>query len=126
MSQQDFYKRFVAALRAIDRRGLKRLSKKLLNAHPGDLDLPDGAAFSNAFLTRVEKTVSRAMHDKVASLRAQADAIERAATDFDAKSERRRFNVRQAAKRKSDDEVEALVQRLYDWTFRHNDEQEAA
>lgn len=94
--QNDFYERVVAALRTVDRRGLKRLSKKLLNAHPGDLDLPDGAAFSNEFLTRVEDLVSRAMHDKAAALRAQADAVERAARDFDGKSAMRRFEVKTA------------------------------
>ncbi|QOZ66388.1 MULTISPECIES: hypothetical protein [Bradyrhizobium] len=110
--QNDFYERVVAALHAIDRRGLKRLSKKLLNAHPGDLDLPDGAEFSNTFLTRVENTVSRAMHVKVASLRAQANALERAAFDFDGKSAVRRFEVKTAHLNSMNELVEAFAD---DW-----------
>ncbi|SDG60345.1 hypothetical protein SAMN05216338_1001876 [Bradyrhizobium sp. Rc2d] len=92
---------------------------------PGDLDLVDNAALAEDDLRYIEDLVAQAMHDKAASLRAQADAVERAAREFDDKSEARRFDVRQAARRVYDDEVEDLVMKLHAWTFRHN-EQEAA
>lgn len=122
----EFYGRFVGALRMINRRRWVSCGEKLLEVYPGELDLVDNAALHDEVLCQIEDLVSQALHDKAASLRAQADAVERAARDFDAQSELRRFDVRQAAKRRSDDETEALVQRLYDWTFRHNDTQEAA
>ena len=123
--QNDFYGRLVAALRAIDRRRWRRRGEKLLNVNPGDLDLVDNAELAEDDLRYIEDLVSQAMHDKAAALRAQAHAIERAAREFDNKSEARRFDVRQAARRVYDDEVEDLVMQAHEWTFRHN-EQEAA
>lgn len=126
MSCSEFYGRFVAALRVIDRRRWQRRGEKLLNLHPGDLDLVGCADLSNGFLSRIEDLVSQAMRDKAAALRAQADEIESAARKFDDQSELRRFKVRQATRRVYEDEVEDLVMQLYAWTFRHNDTQEAA
>lgn len=120
-----FYGRLVAGLRMIDRRRWKYRGEKMLNLGPGELTLINDSALPEEDLRLIEYLVSKAMRDKAASLRAQADAIERAATDFDAKSERRRFNVRQAARRVYEDETEALVMELYHWTFRHTDTEAA-
>lgn len=122
----DFYTRFVAGLRVIDRRRWQRRGEKLLDVHPGELMLTDNPALPEDDLRLIEDLVSQAMRDKAASLRAQADEIERAARKFDDQSELRRFNVRQAARRVHEDEVEDLVMQLYAWTFRHNDTKEAA
>lgn len=121
----DFWNNFEAALRVISKRSWRRLGEALLELERGELRLVDNAALSDDVLRVVEDLVSQAMRDRAAELRAQADEIERAKREYETKAEIRRFEVRQAAKIKSDDETEALVQRLYDWTFRHN-EQEAA
>ncbi|MCS3893460.1 hypothetical protein M2171_002593 [Bradyrhizobium japonicum USDA 38] len=92
----EFFGRVVSALRVIDRRRWRRRGEKLLDVDPGELDLVDNATLSDEVLCVIEDLISQALHDKVATLRAAADAAKRAARNFDGKSASRRFDVKTA------------------------------
>ena len=91
-----------------------------LRAHIDRHDIP------HEELVRIEDLIAAAFRVVIEDWRQGLEQIEIDAREFDDKSAARRFEVRQAARRVYDDECLDLVMQAYAWTFRHNDEQEAA
>jgi hypothetical protein len=74
--------------------------------------IADGAALPEGMLCLVEDLVARDMHDRAAALRAEADAVERAAHDFEGQSSMRRFDVKTARIKDYNEFVNAFAREM--------------
>lgn len=118
----DLWQRVVAALELVYGKSWRRKGEELFMLERGELRLVDNSALPDDAVAITEDMVAWAMHDRAAALREEADALERAAIAFESESAGRRFEVRLAARKVYEDEVEALVQEALFLALRPNKE----
>lgn len=89
----DLWHRVVAALELVYGKSWRRKGEALFLLERGELRLADDAALPENAVQTTEEVVAWAMYDRVASLREEADALERAAREFERKSSARRAAI---------------------------------
>ncbi|MBB4377245.1 hypothetical protein [Bradyrhizobium sp. SBR1B] len=89
----DLWKRVATALELVYKKSWRRRGEELFRLERGELRLADNAALPEDAVRTTEDVVAWAMHDRVAALREEADALEQAAIAFESESGARRAAV---------------------------------
>lgn len=108
----DLWRRVVAALELVYGKSWRRKGEALFLLERGELRLADDAALPEDAVRTTEDVVAWAMHDRVAALREEACALERAALEFERKSSARRAAV-DAARYNDSQEYAKLLQQAW-------------